>query len=112
METRFVFPVTVATALHAFVLFGVKWPHHAITDLADQAVIRGVLPPPISATNLCQSGAVASGRAKRVSAQPRTSLFEISMNRHVLSQMVQAESIAMRFSDGGIYRLLFLQALR
>src|SRR6188768_2012550 len=47
METRFVFPVTVATALHAFVLFGVKWPHQALTDLTDQAVLRGVLPPPI-----------------------------------------------------------------
>lgn len=27
METRFILPVTIATALHAFVLLGVKWPH-------------------------------------------------------------------------------------
>jgi len=27
METRFILPVAVATALHAFVFLGVKWPH-------------------------------------------------------------------------------------
>jgi len=27
MESRFILPVTIATALHAFVLLGVKWPH-------------------------------------------------------------------------------------
>jgi protein TonB len=27
MDSRFLLPVTIATALHAFVLLGVKWPH-------------------------------------------------------------------------------------
>ena len=38
METRFVLPLTVATALHAFVLYGVKWPH-AVPDAATPATV-------------------------------------------------------------------------
>lgn len=44
METRFVLPLTVATALHAFVLYGVKWPHAVPDELISTTVIRDVKP--------------------------------------------------------------------
>lgn len=44
METRFVLPLTVATALHAFVLYGVKWPHAVPADPIATIVNREVKP--------------------------------------------------------------------
>ena len=44
METRFVLPLTVATALHAFVLYGVKWPHAVSVDSVSTAMIRDMKP--------------------------------------------------------------------
>ena len=46
METRFVLPLTVATALHAFVLYGVKWPHAVPVEATTTVVICGLEPIP------------------------------------------------------------------
>jgi protein TonB len=45
METRFILPVAVATALHAFVLLGVKYPH-ASHDVISPVHSTLVQPPP------------------------------------------------------------------
>ncbi|MEO6001508.1 MAG: TonB family protein [Opitutus sp.] len=47
MDTRFILPVSVATAVHAFVLLGVKWPHHfdSVHYSSPEAI---VCPPPIT----------------------------------------------------------------
>ena len=47
METRFVFPLTVATALHALVLFGVKWPHSILDELSSKTAVQHLIPCPI-----------------------------------------------------------------
>ena len=47
METRFVFPLTVATALHAFVFFGVKWTHPTLADVIQDSIVRDLGPLPI-----------------------------------------------------------------
>ena len=47
METRFVFPLTVATALHALVLFGVKWPHSALDQASSKTAAQDLCSYPV-----------------------------------------------------------------
>ena len=46
MDTRFILPVSVATAVHAFVLLGVKWPH-PMSSLHPLVPPTTVCPPPV-----------------------------------------------------------------
>jgi protein TonB len=44
METRFVLPLTVATALHVFVFFGVKWQHPPLASLVAKKPVALIAP--------------------------------------------------------------------
>jgi len=98
VETRFVFPCDGGNGASRVRLFGVKWPHHALTDLTDKAVIRGVLPPPISVdleppeklVDLTQAPAAAKGdpdafKPEQDEPLARPSDFEQTMQPRLLA---------------------------